>query len=98
MANCPKCVIDTGGALPSAAAGLLLQSMANERADADAWPELDADKRDELKALSELDCHRAAMIRKWTEDSRLARTKIYGGEYHGNFEVNGVDGITRREK
>lgn len=94
---CPKCIIDTGGALPAAAIALAEQSKANNAADESAWDTLTPDQKDHLRALSELDCHRATMIRKWTEDSRLERTEIYGGEYHGAYTVHGVDFVTKKE-
>lgn len=97
MPNCPKCIIDTGGALPSAALALAEQSKANNAADERAWETLNEDQRDHLRALSELDCHRAAVIRTWTEQSRLDRTKIYGGEYRGGYVVDGVEGVKKKE-
>jgi hypothetical protein len=98
MANCPKCIIDDRGALPAAAAALQIQSMANAEADADAWETLAEEQRDHLRALAELDCHRAAKIRQWTEESRLERTKIYGGEYKGGYEVVGVDRVAKKKR
>lgn len=48
---------------------------------------------DEAHALSELWCHRAALIRQWAEEDRLYATNMIGGEYSGAFRINGVRGI-----
>lgn len=92
---CTKCIIDGGGALPAAAVGLAIQSFQQAQADNQAFGKLSAADQDKLLALSEVDCRRAAVLRKWTEESRLARTEIYGGEYHGEYEIS-IDGITKK--
>lgn len=92
---CTKCIIDGGGALPAAAAALAITSKALAKADNKAFRTLTAEQQDQIHALSEVDCRRAAKIRQWTEEMRLARTEIYGGEYEGTYEIS-IDGITKK--
>ena len=33
----------------------------------------------------------------WEEQLRLHTTKLIGGEYHGAWTVNGIDGISKAE-
>jgi hypothetical protein len=73
-------------------------------------------EEDEAHAWSELNCHRAALIREWVdtmqiadagevvkvlrewaEQDRLVSTRLIGGEYHGEWIVNGVEGIERKK-
>ena len=39
----------------------------------------------------------AATLRDWATKHRLAHTKLVGGEYHGNFIIDGTAGIARKE-
>lgn len=68
---------------------------------------------DQAHAFSELNCHRAAVIRGWAErgapsdagtklrlwaeQDRIFTTQIIGGEYEGAWEVDGVTGIRQKE-
>lgn len=97
--RCTKCIIDGGGALPAAAVALAIVSDKMAEADNAAFPDLTEEEQDHLQALSELDCRRAAKIREWTDQMRLARTAIYGGEYDeetGGYEIHGLDGVRKK--
>ena len=37
-----------------------------------------------------------ALLMKWAREDRIRLTKIFGGEYHGGWEVNGTEGITKK--
>lgn len=68
---------------------------------------------DELHAMSELSCHRAAALRAWAREgghdprpSLIAKwadelaehtTRLLGGEYEGAWTVDGTSGIRKRE-
>lgn len=98
---CPPCkiILDEGGAIPAAAAGLAQMSEAAARAILHGVEigSINEEQLDEAHAFSELLCHRAALMRQWTEEIRTFTTKLIGGEYQGNFIVDGVDGIRRKE-
>lgn len=51
------------------------------------------DYQDRAHALSELWCHRAALLRQWAEEDRLIATEMIGGEYSGAYVIDGVSGI-----
>lgn len=98
---CPPCkiILDDGGVVVAAANAYAEMGRAAAQAITAGITHgrLSPEQIDEAHAFSELQCHRAALIRAWTEELRLHTTKIIGGEYDGGYIVDGVDGIRKKE-
>lgn len=96
MSGCPPCkVILDGGVVRTAAESYAgtVASISASFGHAIAIGTFDAAQIDEAHALSELWCHRAALLRKWAEEDRLHATGMIGGEYAGAWMIDGVEGI-----
>lgn len=93
---CPPCKIILDGGVIGAASSLYANTaeiIGNAFAHAIEIGSFDAADVDHAHALSELWCHRAALLRQWAEEDRLIATEMLGGEYHGGWTIDGVKGI-----
>lgn len=93
---CPPCKIILDGGVIGAATSLYSSTaeiISNAFTHAIEIGSFDASDIDQAHALSELWCHRAALLRQWAEEDRLIATDMLGGEYSGGWRINGVKGI-----
>lgn len=96
-APCPPCKIILDGGVLIAALDVYGTTTGSARAAflcAIDNGTFDGASIDQAHALSELWCHRAALLRQWAEEDRLMATAMIGGEYRGAWSVDGVNGIT----
>lgn len=95
LGPCPPCKIILDGGIIELATDLYAGTTRaiGEAIDAHISEGANPSFIDEAHALSELWCHRAALLRKWAEDDRLYATHMLSGEYTGAFIIDGVNGI-----
>jgi hypothetical protein len=73
-----------------------------EEDEAHAWSELNCHRaaaiRDWADTMQIADAGEVVkVLREWAEQDRLVSTRLIGGEYHGEWIVNGVEGIVRKK-
>lgn len=93
MSGCPPCKIILDGGVISASSSLYAHTaeiITNAFSHAIEIGTFNAAEIDKAHALSELWCHRAALLRQWAEQDRLTATEMFGGEYRGGWIVDGV--------
>lgn len=69
--------------------------------EAHAWSELQCHRAAAIESAPEPDeggesALTPALLIEWAHEDRLHATKLFGGEYHGAWEIDGVKGITKK--